>query len=234
MDMQFENNLILYFYSSMPQVLGTMLALIGGFIFFRIERYNRAIFLSTDKICQLIQNWKNENPLKTRSSYKQELSMQFNILTVAVRRNNVEKICSAAKGITSILLHRDKLTDKNKSEQRKKIAPKFENPIRFEANLILKSESLIKSANANIKYLLVFNGLIIFFFIMSFALLPISKCSIFWFKFFLYIGVVLASISIYTLITFIIYALREELQFSIFGNIIFLLVEKVLTYLKLK
>lgn len=210
--MQFENNLILYFFSMVPQVLGTMLALIGAFYLTRSDSIKTDIIYDIELFGNLMED------VHVNTNLNMLTKEQFNLY---------EKLQNFSR-ITPITTHLGILANNIKDIQHsnfKSINSETENSLyksfcNREVQKLLIVHNKIRRHN-NIKDAIlkvyIIDGIILCAFILAFIVLPITEDNRLIFNIFLIIGILTSIFAIYLMINFIIYTLYEKIApFHIF------------------
>ncbi len=210
----FEQNVLLYLYSTAPQVLGAILALIGLFHTLRMERfknkifsigrkimhelysdeYREAIYINTDDGVNLANKWIDDSRIRLRSILEEESITGFEIWIEEYRVNiNNQYDESSLKSVILGFV----LLDFNR------------------ASYIIDSLNNIKSITAR---LFIYNGIVLSFFIVSFLFLHNYTISWEYFRFGTILGVVVAVSSLYSMIGYIYGSISNEYKGGFFFN----------------
>lgn len=111
--------------------------------------------------------------------------------------------------------------DNEKNRKKHEVDFRFGNDlireIMSEISMTQRRISLLNSIKKNIKNLFVFNGIVVILFIISFVFLSKTASSYCLHMVFLISGVVLASLSVYSLVYYVYNTVTERVQISLFG-----------------
>jgi len=193
---------LLYFLSTVPQVLGALLALTGVFFVLFIDARTKKVFSVTQ---EMIDNFDN-------TKWKEQLDNELNDKDIY---KNLRKVMNRIKwsqigyDLTNLKYYTNELhslvTEKyNEENEHPKVA-----------DIYHKSKALINRVNlihhhrkVTIK-LFILNGIIIFLFIVGFCLVPRIICDKSFYQIVFFIGILLTGISLFTIINFISNVVRE-------------------------
>lgn len=190
--MELENS-FLYFYSTMPQVLGALVALLGVFILFKLQSLNNSIVSFGEQISKKIINETFLSAINNR-----ELRLLKEHLKEGILRQDVETIVSQVSGINRVLNEINKktnFTDDNSPEimaEKNGLIKTFQileniqwSCLEFKDNLIIDTKHLLK--HSTIVIILSIIGMLISHILLStnntLFLLIISAIIFVWFSY---------------------------------------------------
>jgi len=199
-------NTLLYFYSTVPQVLGAMLAIIGAVQQFKLQAIRERILGTSQKIVDMRDDFR-----------------YFDLITGNDKPQR-QRIRSNIKGLHEGQLEKDFNSLQKWAETIKKTIKDYtipskqpESRITVNCNKIIEGFKLISSNRRIIKQVFWINGFIIFLFISAFILIPRVYIVDSWYLILIVLGILLAGFSLYTMITYITNIVLEREQPNLIG-----------------
>ncbi len=194
----------LYFFSTVPQVLGALLALLGVFIVFKMDAQKRQIMGHSQEIIDLNTGgtWLSllSNDLV---DLKKSFQVTFDRLKYGQISNEILSINNCVKEIASLIDSKD---DKQPSEKCIQIRGNLKQKCGKVEFYVERRKDFIKKS----KFILWSSGAVIMTFLLMFVFLPIISWSLVLHWISIPIGLSLAGFSLYLMIKFLIYSIDDK------------------------
>ena len=218
----FHENVLLYLYSTAPQVLGAILALLGVFHIMWLQKYKKEIL----SISQwLITHYKSPKSggLYIRIKHQHSGYEKLKDSIGKIKSSHCsESIPGLHIGFKQIKRSLKELVNKQAEEiqEQSKKQPILESEILSLNEQSKRGENLTALLRNTMKLttlLFWYNGTVIFFYLASFIALPyyIKVPHCYWIS--LLIGILIAGVSLYTMIGYIYNCVLERQQLSLFN-----------------
>lgn len=197
--MDIKDNTLLYFISTVPQVLGAMLALIGVFYTLRIDSYKKRIETRIESILKNYDFIKSDKDI-FQSAYL--LSKEYNIKHYIIQSLNEDKAI-----MSKLKEHINSYLDFYREEEESDIKELYAT-ITSKIIFLRLTVYYVIRLTKKLKSLFIFNGIIIGLFLISFILPPFISCKYFWHV--LVVGVLLSIISLISLIRYVVFSIEDK------------------------
>ncbi len=201
--METEFQILLYFYSTAPQVLGAMLAIIGALQISRIGTIKSQIEHHSENLQERINSFAPLQDFPMAATLHQKLDYFVKNFR--------------AGSYNSALSHLVSFIEDNRDILHSDFAGRHIYSIESSVELLKQKIEYLKSLYKILSWVFWFNGIIVLFFLFGFIGMKYISDQNYLFPILLIAGLVLSSLSIYTILTFVVNSVKEKEQYNLFN-----------------